>query len=201
LIATTAFKEHSKTKMTKRETTMSDNPITGIRPAKLGTFLALLTILLSFALGAGFGLKEDDIKGYLKSEAAAVKDTVYQGDEAKMKKITDKSWEYLKRAHMHAGAVGVIALAVCLLLGLLNSCGFCKFAGSLCLGLGSLGYSVFWMLAGLTAPALGSTGDAKEALMLLAQPAAGLCISGLLFAFIALFKTMCCSGACEARDA
>jgi hypothetical protein len=180
---------------------MSDNPLAGIRPAKLGTFFALLTILFSFAMGAGFGLKEDDIKGYLKAEAAGVKDSVYKGDEVKMKKITDKSWVYLKRAHLHAGAMGVIALAVSLLLGLLNSCGFCKFAGSLCLGLGALGYSVFWMLAGLTAPALGSTGAAKEALKLLAQPSAGLCILGLLFAFMALFKTMCCSGACEARDA
>jgi hypothetical protein len=180
---------------------MSDNPITGIRPAKLGTFLALLTILYAFAMGAGFGLFEKDIKAHLKAEAAGVKDTVYQGDEAKMKKTVDKSWIYLKRAHQHAGVLGVIALAVSLLLGILNSCGFCKFVGSLCLGLGSLGYSVFWMLAGLTAPALGSTGAAKEALILLAQPAAGLCILGLLFAFMGLFKTMCCSGACEARDA
>ena len=180
---------------------MSDIAIAGIRPAKLGTLFALLTILYSFALGAGFGLCEDDIKGYLKDEAAAVKDTVYKGDEAAMKKVTDKSWVYLKRAHLHAGALGAIALAVALLLGILNTCGFCKFAGTLCLGLGSLGYSAFWMLAGMMAPGLGSTGAAKEALKLLAEPSAGLCIVGLLFAFIALFKTMCCSGACMDDDA
>ena len=180
---------------------MSDNGLAAIRPAKLGTFFALLTILYAFALGAGFGLKEGDIKGYLKAEAESVKETIYQGDEAKMKKITDKSWVYLKRAHLHAGVLGAIALAVALLLGVLRSCSFCKFAGSLCLGLGSLGYSVFWMLAGITAPALGSTGDAKEALKLLAQPSAGLCILGLLFAFIAIFKSVCCRCGCKTEDA
>ena len=179
---------------------MSNNGITGLRPAKLGTFLALLTILYSFALGAAFGLFEEDVKGHLKTEAEAVKDTVYQGDQAKMKKITDKSWVYLKRAHLHSGVLGGIALAIALFLGIANTCSFCKFAGSLCLGLGSLGYSVFWMLAGLTAPALGSTGAAKKTLEMLAQPAAGLCILGLLFAFMALFKTMCCSGACDTRE-
>jgi hypothetical protein len=179
---------------------MSDNGIARIKPSIIGTLLALVTILYSFGMGAGFGLCEEEVKDYLKAEAAAVKDTVYKGDEVKMKKITDKSWIYLKRAHQHAGILGVIALAVALLLGVLNSCSLCKFIGSTCLGLGALGYSVFWMLAGATAPALGSTGAAKEALMLLAQPAAGLCISGLLFAFMALFKTMCCSGACESRD-
>ncbi|MDP6636172.1 MAG: hypothetical protein QGG42_14835 [Phycisphaerae bacterium] len=177
---------------------MSNIAIAKIKPAKLGTFFAMLTILYSFALGATFGLFEDDVKGHLKSEAAAVKETVYKGDEAKMKKITDKSWVYFKRAHMHAAGLGAIALAVALLLGVVSSCSFCKFAGSLCLGLGSLGYSVFWMLAALKAPGLGSTGDAKAALVLLAQPAAGLCILGLLFAFLAFFKSMCTScGSCQ----
>ncbi len=93
-----------------------------------------------------------------------------------------------------------IALAVALLLGIANTCSFCKFAGSLCLGLGALGYSVFWMLAALKAPGLGSTGEAKEALKLLAHPAAGLCILGLLFAFVALFKGMCCRCNCKTQS-
>ena len=181
---------------------MSENGFAGIRPAKLGTFFALLTILYAFASGATFGLFEKQVKDHLWAEAEAVKKTdAYNSDEAKMKKITDKSWIYCKRSHMHAAGLGAIALAVALLLGVLRSHSFCKFAGTLCLGLGSLGYSVFWALAAHVAPGLGSTGEAKEALKLLAQPSAGLCILGLLFAFMALFKSMCYSGAGQTEDA
>jgi len=172
---------------------MSDNPIANIKPAKLGSLFALLTILYSFALGATFGLFEKDVKGHLKAEAAAVKDLVYKGDEAKMKKITDKSWVYCKRAHMHGSGLGAIALAVIVYMGVIGTPCFIKFLGSLCIGLGALGYSVFWTLAALTAPGLGSTHDAKETLYWLAQPSAGLCILGLLLAFIAFFVSMFCS--------
>ena len=180
---------------------MSDNGIPSIKPAKLGTLLALLTILYSFALGATFGLYEKDIKGHLKDEAAAVKDTVYKGDEAKMKKITDKSWVYCKRAHMHASGLGSIALVIIVFMGVIRTPGFIKFAGSLFIGLGALGYSVFWMLAALKAPGLGSIGKAKEALYWVAQPSAGLCILGLLLAFIAFFASMSCRCGCQSEDA
>ena len=182
--------------------------MTTIKPAKLGTFFALLTILVAFAIGACFGLFESEIKDHLKVEAEKVKDTVYNADPvklneaqvaAKMKKITDKSWIYLKRAHLHAAGLGAIALAICIMLGIITRCGFCKFLGSLCLGLGALGYSVFWALAGLTAPALGSTGAAKEALKYVAQPSAALCIFGLLLAFLAFFKS-CCGSGCSFED-
>ena len=176
---------------------MSDNGIPSIKPAKLGTLLALLTILYSFALGATFGLYEKDIKGHLKDEAAAVKDTVYKGDEAKMKKITDKSWVYFKRAHLHASGLGAIALGVCLMVAFLPP-GRCliKLISTTALGAGSLGYAMFWMFAGMRAPGLGSTGAAKETLGWFAKPAVGLCVIGLLMA-IGLFACSClchCSG-------
>ena len=167
---------------------MSDN----IKPAKLGTLFALLTILYTFGLGAAFGLFEKDVKGHLKAEAAAVKDSVYKGDEAKMKATLDKSWVYCKRAHMHGAGLGAIALALIVYMGVIRTPCFIKFLGSLSIGLGSLGYAVFWTLAALTAPGLGSTGEAKEALYWLAQPSAGLCIFGLLLAFIAFFVNMFC---------
>jgi len=194
-----------------------------IKPAKLGTFFALLTILYSFAMGAGFGLFEEKFKDHLKAEAEKVKDTAYKVEvvapapgqtdaekakaaevheanvKAKMKKVTDKSWVYLKRAHMHASGLGAIALAICVFLGIVSRCGFCKFVGSLFIGLGALGYSTFWMLAGLTAPGLGSTGAAKEALFYLAQPSAGLCVVGLLLTFMAFFKG-CCGSGCTFED-
>ena len=172
---------------------MTDDLSTRLKPVKIGVLLSLLTILYAFGLGATFGGWEDDVKGYIKDQAAAVKDDVYKGDEAKMKKITDKSWVYCKRAHMHASGLGAIALAVIVYMGVISTCGFIKFLGSLSIGLGALGYSVFWTLAALTAPGLGSTHDAKETLYWLAQPSAGLCILGLLLAFIAFFVSMFCS--------
>ncbi|MDP6544816.1 MAG: hypothetical protein QGH60_12550 [Phycisphaerae bacterium] len=176
---------------------MSDNGIARIKPAKLGTLFALLTILYAFALGAAFGLYEKDVKGHLKAEAEAVKETVYKGDQAKMDKITAKSWVYCKRAHMHAAGLGAIALALIVFMAVSRTPCFIKFAGSLCIGLGALGYSVFWTLAALTSPGLGSTGDAKEALFWLAQPSAGLCVVGVLFAFLAFFVSMCSRCGCE----
>jgi hypothetical protein len=180
-----------------RETTMSDNAIARIKPAKLGTFLALLTILYAFALGATFGLYEDQVKNHLKTEAETVKDTLYKGDEAQIKKVTDKAWVYCKRAHMHAAGLGSIALALIVFLAVIRTPCLLKFLASLCLGLGSLGYSVFWMLAAHMAPGLASTHDAKEALYWVAQPAAGLCVVGLLLTFIAFFASMCCRFTCQ----
>ncbi len=79
---------------------------------RIGIVLALLTLLYGFGLGGAFGAFEDNIKGSLQASAEAVKATVYQGDEAAMKKITDKSWTYMKRAHLHANGLGTAALAI-----------------------------------------------------------------------------------------
>ena len=179
---------------------MSDNGIARIKPAKLGTLFALLTILYSFALGATFGLYEDEVKDHLKAEAEAVKDTIYKGDQAKMDKITAKSWVYCKRAHTHAAGLGAIALAVIVFLGVIRTPALLKFLASLCLGAGALGYSVFWMLAAHMAPGLGSTDKAKEALFWVTRAGAGLCILGLLLAFIAFFASMCCHFSCQDYD-
>jgi hypothetical protein len=116
----------------------------------------------------------------------AVKDTVYQGDEAAMKKITAKSWTYMKRAHLHANGLGTAALAIIFVLAGTRASSRVRGVISTALGLGALGYASFWMFAALTAPALGSTHDAKEALSWLAIPTAGLLILGLI-AVLVLF--------------
>ena len=164
---------------------MTDDLSTRLKPVKFGVLLSLLTILYAFGLGTAFGGWEDDVKGYITAEAAAVKDDVYKGDEAKMKKITDKSWVYFKRAHKHAGGIGAAATALILVLSLLSVNKLLRIFTAVFLGLGGLGYSVFWMLAALKAPALGSTGAAKEALAWLAIPSAGLCLIGLVVVLIA----------------
>ena len=176
---------------------MSDNGIANIKPAKLGTFFALLTILLAFALGATFGLYEDQVEDHLKAEAAAVKDTLYEGNQARIDEVTAKSWVYCKRAHMHAAGLGSIALAVIVFLAVIRTPCLLKFLASLCIGLGALGYSVFWALAAHTAPGLASTDEAKEALFWLAQPAAGLCLAGMLLTLLAFLTSMCCRFKCQ----
>ena len=153
---------------------------------RIGIVLALLTLLYGFSLGGAFGAFEDNIKGTLEASAMAVKDTVYQGDEAAMNMITGKSWTYMKRAHLHANGLGTAALALIFVLGGTRASVRMRRVVSGALGFGALGYSSFWMFAALRAPALGSTHDAKESLDWLAIPSAGLCILGLL-AVLVLF--------------
>jgi hypothetical protein len=164
-----------------------------IKVVRIGVLLSLLTLLFGFALGVLFGAIEGKIKGHLKKEAQAVSDTVYKGDSVKMEKIVDKSWTYLKRAHLHANGLGAISLAVILLLMFMQAALILKKLTAIFLGLGSFGYSLFWMFAALKAPGLGSTGAAKEALSFLAIPSAGMCIIGLISVLIIVLKTVCCT--------
>lgn len=164
-----------------------------MKVVRIGIFLSLLTLLFGFVLGGLFGAFESQIKSHLKAEAQAVFDTVYEGDSAEMKKVTDKSWVYFKRAHLHANGLGAISLAAILLLMFMQTTPILKKLTAMSLGLGSFGYSLFWMLAALKAPGLGSTGVAKEALAFLAVPSTGLCIIGLMAVFLIVVKTLCCS--------
>lgn len=172
---------------------MEKEIIEKIKVVRIGVILSLLTLLFGFILGGLFGAIESKIKGHLKEEAQAVFDTVYEGDSVKMKKITDKSWVYLKRAHFHANGLGAISLAAILLLMFMQTTLILKNITAIFLGLGSFGYSLFWMFAALKAPGLGSTGAAKEALSFLAIPSAGMCIIGLISVLIIVLKTVCCT--------
>ena len=144
-----------------------------LRPAVAGLFFATLTLLFGFGLGIVFGYNEDAIKSRLAASAAAVRDTVYQGNEATIKPVLDKSWVYMQRAHLHAGALGTTAVALTLTLGLLGAGSRWTRPISLGLGLGGLGYSVYWLWAGFRAPGLGGTTAAKESLKWLAMPSSG----------------------------
>lgn len=145
-----------------------------------GVILALLSILFGFVLGGLFGAAEDAIKNRLTASADSVFETVYERDEGRRDAVIAKSWTYLKRAHMHGGAIGTAALASIVLLGLLGRIGRLETLSAWALGAGALVYSAFWLAAGLLAPSLGSTGAAKEALSFLAIPGAGLCLLGVL---------------------
>jgi len=158
---------------------MSSQPAANLRPLAPGIILALLSIAFGFLLGGSFGVAEDRIKGQLRASADGVFEAVYHGDADKRDAVVAKSWVYMKRAHLHGGAIGAASLASIVLLGLFGSSGLLERISAVAFGAGALLYSTFWLVAGLTAPGLGSTGAAKEGLGFLAIPGAGLCLMGI----------------------
>lgn len=156
-----------------------------LQPALPGLLLAVLTLLFGFGMGVVFGLNEDLIKSRLSAAAAAAPASAYQQDEGAKRAVLDKSWTYMQRAHLHAGSLGAVSVALTLVLVGLGTGARTTRAVSIGLGGGSLGYSVFWLWAGFRAPGLGSTGAAKESLAWLAIPSSGLVVAGT-FAVAAL---------------
>ncbi len=144
-----------------------------LRAASLGLGLAVATILFGQCMGIVFGLNEDLIKSRLEADAAGVQATVYKDDATASKAVLAKSWNYMQRAHLHAGGMGTTAVALIIVLCMVGASRMLTALISLALGAGGLGYSVFWMWAGFRAPALGSTGAAKESLKWLAMPSSG----------------------------
>jgi len=153
---------------------------------RIGITFSLITLLFGFGLGGAFGAFEDTIKASLHQSAMAVKDSVYDGDEAAMGKLTSKAWTYMKRAHLHANGLGTSSLVLILLLSTVPASTTMRRLVAGALGVGALGYSSFWLFAARRAPALGSTHDAKESLSWLAVPSAGLCLVGVI-AVLVLF--------------
>lgn len=157
-----------------------DSFISLFKPVKFGLVLAIGTILFSFLLGGAFGAKEEAIFEYLNAQAQPVVATVYKGDTAKVEAVVNKSWNYFKRAHLHAGGIGTASMLLITMLAFMNIQAMAKTVVSSFIGFGSFGYSFFWLLAGMKAPSLGSTGLAKESLSWLAIPSAGFLIIGTL---------------------
>jgi hypothetical protein len=142
-----------------------------------GLLLATLTLLLGFGLGVVFGLNEEAITSRLAAAAAAAPASVYNGDASAIKVVLAKSWAYMQRSHLHAGALGTTAVALSLIVVLLGIKPLLARVISISAGAGGLGYSLFWVWAGARAPGLGSTGAAKESLSWLAIPSSGLVVA------------------------
>lgn len=157
-----------------------------LRHMRIGLIFVFITLLYGFILGGIFGAFEVNVKSHLTTSAEQVIDEKYDGNITKARKVLEKSWTYIKRSHIHANGLGTASLAIITFLSLCPLGSGVLFTTSLFLGVGSLGYSLFWLFAGLLAPGLGSTGEAKEALTLLAVPSSGLCIIGLAIA------ALCC---------
>lgn len=157
-----------------------------LSPTAFGLCLAVLTILFGQGLGVLFGLNEEAVKSRLHDDAIAVEATMYQNDEGAMKAVLDKSWTYMKRAHLHASSLGVTAVALVLLVIFLTQSAWTLRLISLALGFGGLGYSIFWMWAGFRAPGMGGTGPAKESLSWLAIPTSGLFVAATVAVLLLL---------------
>lgn len=148
------------------------------KPVAAGACLSLLAILFGFSLGGAFGAVEDAFKARLAASGNAVLETVYKGDAAAKDAVVRKSWDYLIRAHLHAGAIGTASLASIAMLILVCPLTVPAQLSAAAFGAGALVYSGFWLLAGFMAPGLGSTGAAKKALEFMAIPGAGLSMLG-----------------------
>lgn len=153
-----------------------------------GLCLALLTVLFGFVLGGALGAAESSLKKRLDDSGNAVLQSAYQEDVAAKDAVVKQSWGYLKRAHLHGGAIGTAAIGSIMALILLCRLDMLAKLSALALGSGALIYSLFWLCAGLAAPGLGSTGAAKESLAFVALPGAGLCILGLCGAFFSVVR-------------
>lgn len=154
---------------------------------RAGALLALTAILLGFVLGGAFGAFEDVVKGRLEASGNAALATAYNGDVAAKDRVVSKSWEYLKRAHLHGGAIGAAALGSIAILLLTTRLGPIARLSAPAFGAGALIYSIFWLVAGFAAPGMGSTGAAKEAFKWLAVPGAGLAILGVVGTMVAVW--------------
>lgn len=163
--------------------------ISKLRLAAFGMALAILTLLFGQGMGIVFGLNEDIIKGRLAAATVETREAVYLNDDVAVKAVLDKSWNYMQRAHLHAGGMGTTAVALIILICLLPGSARAILPISIGLGAGGLGYSIFWMWAGFRAPALGSTGAAKESLRWLAMPSSGAFVVATISVFVlVIFK-------------
>jgi hypothetical protein len=140
---------------------------------KYGVLVAIISILFGGLMGLSFGCCEDMIKDNLKTSSKAALSGVYQSDQAKADKVIKKAWVYMKRAHLHSQAMGVISIAFSLLVAWLNFPASAQLTVSLLSGFGSMGYGVFWLVSGFLAPGMGSTGAAKDSVALIAQASGG----------------------------
>ncbi len=168
---------------------MSHKTQTTPTPIAVAMCLSLLAVLLGYVLGGVFGAMESSIKKHLDDSGIAALETVYGGDTAAKDAVVRKSWAYLKRAHLHGGAIGSVAIGCILALITLCHLGPVEKLSALSLGAGALLYSLFWLLAGFSAPGLGSTGVAKESLSFIAVPGAAFSILGLCGTLFSVAKT------------
>ncbi|HMO17115.1 MAG TPA: hypothetical protein PKA63_00645 [Oligoflexia bacterium] len=162
---------------------------------RFGIYLSLFSILFGFALGVTFGLYESEIKAYLLRSSQGVFEHCYEADEVRRDMVLKKSWDYFKRAHLHAGAIGTSSIAViACVIHFTCRIGFLAGISAFCFGAGGLFYGMFWLLAGIGALYLCGTDNAKEYYSIIGIGGASLSVIGLS-GFILVFYLYSCKRA------
>jgi hypothetical protein len=77
-----------------------------LRPAMVGMWLAILTLLFGFTPGIFFSLHNEAIRSRLNACAAEVRDSIYWGDDQKINAVLDMSWSSIQHAGLLAGGLG-----------------------------------------------------------------------------------------------
>ena len=161
-------------------------------PVLFGILLGLLTLLYAEFLASSFGIYEENIKGALYEEAQEHTEGVtVKGHEKESdlpgvvfkdlkeaKKTASKAWVYLKRAHIHAEGMGVIAIVLSLLIGHSLLKNRFKKIFSVMIGLGSFAYPLCWFYVGTYMVDKGKEA-AKADIHFLALSSVGLYLAGL----------------------
>jgi hypothetical protein len=143
-----------------------------LKSGATGILLSVGTLFLGQVWGLLLGHRNPTVEAWLGDAAAAVKDSVYNGDSHRMAEVGAESWNCLRTASIHAGVMGATGVVLILLVSLRGTRPRTAIPIGLGLGLGALGYSAFWLWTGLRAPSLGSVDAARESLSWLSIPTA-----------------------------
>jgi hypothetical protein len=153
-----------------------------LRALWFGLLLSLGTLLLGFGLGIVFGAAERPLRASLTqlAEESIATTPPPDGPSTSVEARVEKAWTFLRRSHLHAGAMATTSIALISLAPLLGGHVRVRRMISSLLGLGSLGYSVFLIAAALRTPVMGDPLAAKESLRWLAMPSAGVYVIAVL---------------------
>ena len=168
---------------------------------KFGVFFATLTLLFSYSLGMYYGIANDSIKAQRKA-TVKVHAEDFKNNAKKMDGAIETSSKYMKRAHLHGGAIGAGTLALCLALGLFvkNIFGFSegftnniKTLLSIALGLGGTLYSVYWLVVSYGVLEVADKHEVKEAYAWMVYLGAGpMYLATLATTILILLNCFCC---------
>ena len=140
-----------------------------LKPVRIGLLLSLLTILFGYGLGCIFGGANASMKAYFHEQVYVVHADNFKTDKDRDTAFS-KAKDYIKRAHLHAAAIGTSSLATILALSLTGASERKKKIASGLVGFGGAGYGVFvWTLMAFVTPMIGKSA-AHETIAWIAIP-------------------------------
>lgn len=101
--------------------------------------------------------------------------------------LTAQAHERLRRGHIHAMGLGLIAIAVSLIMAFLNAPNRIKAVASACVGVGGFFYPLAWIIMGFRTVNLGPDGAEQSVLPIVALSVA-LVLSGIILTLVYLIR-------------